>query len=119
LSLRKYECPTCGFVKKTFKKDPICEHIGKNANVYCNPTKMEIVLEAPQAKFMEPSCPESKARGKSKVKGLAKVLKERARSHSRETMLDDLIQKAPDQAAAQGAGWVNSRGRRRTLIEDK
>lgn len=114
MALRTYKCPQCGTLKKTFQKNPTCVH--GEEEVFT----MEVVLEAPQAKFLEPRDPIAKERGKSHIKGLDKILKERARAHSRETMMDDLIQGSPDQQAAAGAGWINKQtGKRIKRIDDK
>lgn len=75
---------------------------------------MQLELEAPQAKFMEPR---DKAKGKSVLKDQNKLLKERSRNHSRDQELDELITMNSKDLAVKNK-WVNEDGRKRKKIDD-
>jgi hypothetical protein len=72
-------------------------------------------MTAPTTKFMEKTDPE---KGKSVLVGQTAILKERARNHSRDVELDDLIQNNERELAHQN-GWLKSDGTRRKAIDDK
>lgn len=63
---------------------------------------------------MEKTDPE---RGKSVMVNQMKILRERARSHSRDVEMDDLIQNNEKQVGFQN-GWVKKDGTRRKKIDD-
>jgi len=75
-------------------------------------------ITIPSTKFMV--CVNSET-GKSKLKDMDKILKARARNHSRDVNLDDVIQtnKAVDgtEANVQRA-LLNNKGKRRTKLDD-
>lgn len=114
MALKTYECPFCGRTKKSFKV-PECDHDSYDLP----PSEMKVVLTAPQAKFMEPRDGEGKARGKSFVKGYDQIVKARARAHSRDTLMDDMIQKSDSKEMAKGAGWLTRDGKKRSRLDDK
>lgn len=77
----------------------------------------DVVLIAPNQKFMIASNP---AEGKSKLKDSEKVLKARARNHSRDVLGDETIQINLD-AGSKGSvakNLLNNKGERRRKIDD-
>lgn len=103
MALKKWKCQKCKQETETFK----------NAPVHCE-LPMQLELEAPQAKFMEPR---DKAKGKSVLKDQNKLLKERSRNHSRDQELDELITMNSKDLAVKNK-WVNEDGRKRKKIDD-
>lgn len=77
----------------------------------------EKILVAPNQKFMVAA---NKATGKSKLKDSEKVLKARARNHSRDYELDDNIRFNRDNGldAQVKAEFLNSKGERRKKVDD-
>jgi hypothetical protein len=78
--------------------------------VYCEP-----LLIPPQVKFMEKV---DKDKNKSQLVGQQQILKERARKHSRDVDMHDLIQANPKEDAVKN-GWITDRGTKRRAIDDK
>lgn len=72
-------------------------------------------MTAPGTKFMEK---QDADRGKSAMIGQEKILKERARKHSRDVEMHDLVQKNERDLAHQN-GWLNDNGTIRKAIDDK
>lgn len=81
---------------------------------HCDVEESEVLLSAPSTKFMELKDPE---RGKSSIVNQDKILKERARNHSRDNELDDLIG-SNDKETISKNGWLNDRGTKRKAIDD-
>lgn len=81
--------------------------------VHCNQI-MKKVMAPPGTKFMEKKDPE---KGKSVLKDQEKILKERARSFSRENELDDMIQSNTNDVAKR-QGWLNAEGKKRKKVDD-
>lgn len=77
----------------------------------------EEVLVAPNQKFMESADP---SRGKSKIKGSEKMLKERARNHSRNVDLDNNIHVNSVNGLNENVArsFLNTKGERRRKIDD-
>lgn len=77
----------------------------------------EEILVAPNQKFMVSSDPE---KGKSKLKDQDKILRARARNHSRDHDIDDNIQlnTANGLTSAVKANLLNSKGEKRRKIDD-
>lgn len=74
----------------------------------------EQLLTAPQTLFKEKQDPEN---NKSALVGQQKILKERARKHSRDIEMDDLIQNNEKDLAFQN-NWLNKDGKKRKAIDD-
>jgi len=104
MPLRRYKCDKCGKERETLKKGvPECCEL-----------KMEEVLEAPKTKLMVKA---NKATGRSKMKDMDKVLKERARNHARDVEGHDIIQKSGiNQITA--ANQLNDKGEKRKKADD-
>jgi hypothetical protein len=62
--------------------------------------------------------PQDKERGKSQIKDQQKILKEKARGHSRDVEMTDLIEANPMDEAVKN-GWVREDGKPRKKIDDK
>lgn len=103
MPLRWWRCPRCKEEYRTKRETPL----------HCD-TPSESLITAPQTKFMEKTDPE---KGKSALVGQQKILKERARSYSRDHELDDLIQKNPKNDAVIN-NWVNKDGIQRKKVDD-
>jgi len=102
MPLRYWKCPECEEVYRSFKEAPShCE------------IASEQLLSAPKTKFQETD----EWTGKSKVVGEEKVLKARARNHSRDHDLDDLIAKN-DRHTAKQNHWITESGQKRRAIDD-
>ena len=121
MALKTYKCPVCGHIKKSFKAGITCDHTAvissEDSDIDRAPVVMEEILSAPGAKFMESRDPESKEKGKSILKNQDKILRERARNHSRENELHDLIQTNDDKMSKENK-WVNANGEKRKRIDD-
>lgn len=115
MPLRTWKCPLCGYERRSFKRSPECNHNQDEEGIPVPLVEMELVITAPQTKFMEKIDPE---RGKSNLVGQSAILKARARNHSRDVELDDLIQGNERQLAHQN-GWLKDDGTRRKAIDDK
>lgn len=103
MPIRTFKCSECGEVFQALKPTP--EHCGVSA---------EVVLCAPQAKFLECTSPEKR---KSALKGQRQILQARAKEHSRSNDLHDAIQ-ANDEGMAKRVGWLREDGRTRKRIDD-
>lgn len=116
MPLRIYKCTICSNVVETFKKPLMCFHENSEYS-WADPSEYEVVLSAPQTKFMEPRDPEAKEKGKSVPKDFNRIVKERARNHSRENEMDELIA-TNERKVAEAAKWLKPDGRRRKKIDD-
>ena len=74
----------------------------------------EVQITAPGTKFMEKT---DKERGKSQMVGQERILRERARKHSRDVEMGDLIETNPKEVAY-ASGWLTEAGTRRKAIDD-
>lgn len=72
-------------------------------------------LGAPDSKFVEPRDPSR--RGKSVLKDLAKIARERSKNHARDTELHDFIQ-TNEEETTRNLGWTNEKGQKRKKIDD-
>lgn len=108
MPLRTFKCPVCGEIIKTLKKE---------IPMHCD-TAAEQVLAAPSTRFNEYRDPENKEKGKSQLKDLQKILKERARNHSRDNDLHDLVQTNNDDVSKMNK-WIKEDGTVRKKIDDK
>lgn len=106
MPLRSFKCKVCGVVYKT-KHGP---------DPHCGGEPVEEIITAPSTQFLEKTDPE---RGKSALVGQEKILRERARTHSREHETDDLIQMNSDTTAPLQNGWLKADGSKRKAIDDK
>ena len=113
MPLRKFRCPGCGHELESFKKEVECGH-GEGYDGPLGYTPMEIVLSAPKTKFMETTDEE---KGKSQIVGQEKILKARARKHSRDHDTQDLIEMNPRDEAIKN-GWIKEDGTKRKAIDD-
>ncbi len=118
MALRIYKCPSCGAHRETLKKKSLnCNHGQESIGTPIPESIMEEVLSAPNQKFMITA---NKATGTSKLKDSEKVLKARARSHSRDVLGDDNIQinKLNGLDAQVNMNLLNSKLERRRKIDD-
>ena len=104
MPLRLFECTECGMQFKTKKPKPL----------HCEVEAMPL-MTVPGTKFMEK---QDQDKNRSAMVGQENILRERARKHSRDVEMDDLIQKNERELAHQN-GWINEKGTRRTAIDDK
>jgi DNA-directed RNA polymerase subunit RPC12/RpoP len=104
MPLRLYKCENCGEQFKTKTQEP----------VHCAGFKSLLQLTAPQISFYEKTDAE---KGKSALVGQTKILRERARKHSRDVDMEDLIQNNERQIAQQN-GWITKDGTKRKAIDD-
>lgn len=101
MALKYYKNKETGEVKRTLSGSP-----GEG---------WEEVITAPNQKFMITANPSTK---KSKLKDMEKVLKERARNHSRDHDLDETIQLNRDNQFQVSRNLLNSKGEKRKKIDD-
>lgn len=101
MPLRYYKHKKTDEIKRTLKGSP-----GKD---------WEEVIKAPNGKFMVAA---NKATGKSKLKDSKKILTERARNHSRDTLIDDNIALNRDNKLGTAQNFLNEKGERRTKLDD-
>lgn len=80
-----------------------------------DPDIYEEVIKAPNGKFM--ICANA-AKGSSKLKDSKAVLTERARNHTRDTLLDETIQINKDNKIGTAQNFLNETGKRRTKLDD-
>ena len=73
------------------------------------------VIKCPSGKFMICANPGT---GRSKIKDLKGQLTERARNHSRDTLLDETIQINKDNKLGVTNNLLNEKGERRRKIDD-
>lgn len=116
MPLRYFKCPVCDRVKETLKKiikmPPVCTHGGDDTKPH---SCMEEVIKAPNGKFMITA---NASTGRSKIKDLKGQLTERARNHSRDTLLDETIQINKDNKLGVSNNLLNEKGERRRKIDD-
>ena len=105
MPLIKYECKICNKTKETLKHAPHCFTCGKD---------MEALISSPNTKFEETV---NEATGKKKIKGLQKILKERARNYARDNESDELIQKNISNKLT-STNLLNKDGIRRKKVDD-
>jgi len=104
MAVNWFRCKKCGIEIRSKGESPIhCDEV------------MEKLLKAPLVTMKEP---QDKVRGKSKLKNQEKILKERARNHSRDIDMPELIESNPMIEAVKN-GWVREDGRVRKKIDDK
>lgn len=111
MGLKLYKCVVCGKTKETLKKEvPTCLH-GERA------LSMEQQITAPNQKFMIAANP---AEGTSKLKDSDKILKARARNHSRDVLGDENIQINSKNGLKESVArnLLNDKGQRRRKIDD-
>lgn len=115
MPLRLFKCPICGTNRKLLKKGltPMCDH-NETEFHFAEPVLMEEVITAPTSKMMEAT---NKYAGKSKVKGLTKTLKARAREHARDREAEDLIS-FNRKNGIEGSGFLTKAGTRRKKVDD-
>ena len=115
MALNQFECPLCGYVRESFRKDPKCNHNQDEEGIPIPLTPMRKLIAAPQAKFLEPT---NKEHGKSQLKDQKKILMERAKEHARLNDYHDLAQaNSPEMAKAQG--WVREDGTVKKKLDSK
>ena len=96
MPFRWFKCPLCGIEYRTKKESP--QHCEKPS---------ELMLTAPGVSVRE----------KGQLVNQESILRERARNHSRDHSMDDLIQKNGKQVVHQ-SGWLNENGQKRKKIDD-
>jgi hypothetical protein len=104
MPLRTWRCPRCETEFKTKAWHP----------THCGEVAAELVLTVPATKFMEKTDPE---KGTSAMVGQTAILKARARAHSRDVDMDDLIANNEKNLAYQN-GWLTKDGVKRKKIDD-
>lgn len=104
MPLRVWKCEGCGTAFKTKANTP----------VHCDASGCQMVITPPGTKFLEKV---DEAHGKSRMIGQEKILKARARHHSREVEIDDLIS-VNNLDTAEKNGWIKSDGKVRKRIDD-
>ena len=115
MPLRVFECPLCGQTRETLRnRTPKCNH---NRDEEGELTDMVEVLLAPNQKFMVTA---NAATGTSKIKDSDKILKARARNHSRDVLGDETIQTNTDNGLKESVArnLLNEKGQRRRKIDD-
>ena len=75
---------------------------------------MKPVLAAPQTKMMETT---DSFRGKSRQKGLTKILKERTRNFARDHEADEMIE-MNNKNSLERSGFLGRDGKRRKKVDD-
>ena len=116
VALRYYKCDLCGHIRETLRnKIPKCNHNQCEEGIPIPLKEMKEVIKSPSGKFMIPA---NKATGRSKLKDMDKTLKERARNHSRDTLLDDNIQLNKDNKFGVSQNFLNEKGEKRRKIDD-
>lgn len=116
MPLRYFKCPVCEKVRETLrKKTPKCNHNQCEEGTPIPVAEMEEVIKAPNGKFMITA---NAATGRSKIKDLKGQLTERARNHSRDTLLDETIQLNKDNKLGVANNLLNEKGERRRKIDD-
>lgn len=106
MAVKYYKNKTTGEIVRTLKKcpEPIEDWVE--------------LIKAPSSKMMVRA---DEATGKSKLKDTEAMLKERARNHSRETGIDDLIEvnrEANTHPAVITQNCLNEKGERRKKLDD-
>lgn len=105
MPLFHYKCLKCKSEISSLKRIQICD---------CG-EPLRPQLASPQAKYME----KVGNRGKSRMKGQEKILKARARAHSRDNELADLVATNPRENAIANR-WLSEDGKSlRKKIDDK
>ena len=116
MPLRYFECKVCGKKRETLqKRKPDCNHnqaeLGRPIPIH----EMVEIITSPSSKFMVTA---NAAKGTSKIKDLKGQLTERARNHSRDTLLDDNIQINKDNSFGIANNFLNEKMERRKKIDD-
>lgn len=101
MALKYYKHKETGEVKRSLKGSPGPEY--------------EEIISAPNQKFMVTA---NAATKKSKLKDQERILKERARNHSRDHELDDTIQINKENQFQVSQNLLNSKGQKRRKIDD-
>lgn len=101
MPLKYYENKNTGEIKRTLKGSP-----GED---------WKEVLKSPGSKMMECA---NKATGKSKLKDMKKILTERARNHTRDVELDDVIELNRHNKFGTKQNLLNRVGQKRKKIDD-
>ena len=116
MPLRYFKCRFCGAERETLKlRTPDCNHSQDEVGTPFPIHEMNEVITAPSSKFMITA---NAATGRSKIKGLKGQLTERARNHSRNTLLDENIQINKDNKLGVANNLLNKNGLRRKKIDD-
>lgn len=103
MPIRTFQCQSCKKQFRSKQEQPRhCEMPADN------------VLVAPQTKFMEVTHAD---KGISRMVNQDKMLKSRARSHSRDVEMNDLIENNPREEAIKN-GWIREDGQTRKAIDD-
>lgn len=103
MGLKTYKNKITGEEKRSLKKLPTEE--------------WEVLIEAPNQKFMISA---DSSRGTSKLKDAEKILKARARNHSRDVLGDETIQTNINMGSKDSVSknLLNDKGERRRKIDD-
>ena len=103
MPFRSYKCQECG--NRMISRNPISQCSE------CFSKDVKLVIRPPKARFFE------KIDGKSSMVDSDRILKERARNHSRDHDMHDLVQKNPAEEAIKN-GWVKENGQTRKRVDD-
>lgn len=118
MPLKLYKCPLCGYERETIRnRIPKCNHNQEEEGEPVPLTDMEELIVAPNQKFMVTANAEKHS---SKIKDGERVLKARARNHSRDVDGDTTIQKNLDNGLHEqvARSLLNPQGTRRRKIDD-
>lgn len=116
MPLRIFQCPLCGSKRETLrKKTPRCNHNQDEEGEPIELIEMEQLLTSPTTKMMETTDPYTK---KTRLKDQTRILKERARNHSRDVEIDEMIQLNRNNHLT-GIHFLNKSGERRKKVDDK
>lgn len=115
MPLRTWKCELCGHQRESFKKAPTCNHNQEEEGTPVPVLEMVQIITAPGTKFMEKPDPD---RDKSQMVGQTTMLRERARKHSRDVEMHDLIQ-MNDRDTAHQNNWLKTDGTVRKNMDDK
>lgn len=103
MAIRMFKCNICGIEFKTKKEKP----------THCD-NYAELIITTPVVKMLE--CVDKDTK-KTVLLNQEKILRERARRHSRDNELDELIQTNNDEVCKQSQ-WVKSDGTKRKALDD-
>lgn len=118
MPLKLYKCPLCQHERETLRpRIPKCNHNQEEEGFPTPLVEMVEVMTAPNQKFMITSNPEKHT---SKLKDAERILKARARNHSRDVDLDVTIQKNLDNGLNEqvARNLLNNKGQKRRKIDD-
>jgi len=103
MPVKMWECSICGNQKTTKNPAPDC----------CDLSMLELI-NPPAVKLLERRGEDAK----SVIQGQEGILKARARKHSRDVEIDDIIQNVNNEEITSKSGWIREDGRKKRGIDD-